>query len=110
MPIEISFGILVSRFRILSRMLAHKLGTSIDIVKCLVCLHNFLMAKECPEDVFQKFYSKKHLGDQDADENYESEESDEDEQEEEAIPTLILQNKHKIRDALASFFLHSETK
>ncbi|XP_043464545.1 protein ALP1-like [Leptopilina heterotoma] len=51
-PIEISFGILVSRFRVLLGMLTLKLSTSINIVKCLVCLHNFLMTKDGSEEAY----------------------------------------------------------
>lgn len=106
MTIEIAFGILVSRFRILSGMLTMKLSTSVNIVKCLVCLHNFLMGKECSEEVYRKFYSPKNAGDEDTDDEVsESDESYQDEAEEEVTLPHILKNKHKIRDALASFFL-----
>ncbi|XP_051153689.1 uncharacterized protein LOC127276973 [Leptopilina boulardi] len=109
MPIEISFGILVSRFRILSGMLSLKMSTSINIVKCLVCLHNFLMTIERSEEVFRKFYlgtkNQRDHDDDDDSEISESDESDEDEEEKDVASFQILKNKHKIRDALATFFL-----
>ncbi|XP_051164908.1 uncharacterized protein LOC127283849 [Leptopilina boulardi] len=61
MTIEISFGILTSRWRILLGMLSLKLETSITIVQCLICLHNFLISNEDYEDDESKLYASAKL-------------------------------------------------
>lgn len=56
MSIEDTFGILASIWQILHISLDLKLETSIKIVQCLVCLHNFLLTSEINESAENKQY------------------------------------------------------
>lgn len=61
MTIEDSFGILTTVWRILLKSLDFKLDTSINIVKCLLCLHNFLLSTELYEPNEKKTYAAENL-------------------------------------------------
>ncbi|XP_043471848.1 protein ALP1-like [Leptopilina heterotoma] len=72
--IEDTFGILVTVWRILQTTLSFKLRTSILIVKCLLCLHNFLLSKESQEPEENRKYATEKLM-QKIRENYKSNKS-----------------------------------
>lgn len=61
MTIEDAFGILTTVWRILQTTLSLNLKTSINIVKCLLCLHNFLLSKESQEPEENKKYATEKL-------------------------------------------------
>lgn len=109
MPIEISFGILASRFRVLLGVISLKLETSINIVKCLVCLHNFLMKSEITEDENKKSYANVKLVDQlfkeiqSKENDIEKEEEEEEQEQEEEIFVEKIINKNNIRNTLAKY-------
>jgi len=54
--IENAFGIMSSRWRILRRDLCYKPETAEDIVKAIVCLHNFLMVSEDDVAPLERMY------------------------------------------------------
>lgn len=103
-PIEISFGILVSRWRLLLGMLLLKLETSINIVKCVICLHNFLMTKELNEDDEEKLYANARFVNK-IHQQFGIEENEvQDEEEGEGIANEVALTKDKVREALATYF------
>lgn len=61
MTIEDAFGKLVTVWRILQTTLSFKLQTSIIIVKCWLCLHNFLLSKESQEPEENRKYATEKL-------------------------------------------------
>lgn len=81
-------------------MLTLKLSTSINIVKCLVCLHNFFMTKDGSEDTYRRFYSKDN---KDEIENTECENNDDENVEEEDVSPRQV-TKNKMRETLAIYF------
>lgn len=92
MTIKDSFGILTTVWRILQTTLNLKLRTSINIVKCLLCLHNFLLSKEAQEPEENKKYATEKLMrkirenykcNQDFNENFQRQEDENEEEDEE---------------------------
>ncbi|XP_043469400.1 protein ALP1-like isoform X2 [Leptopilina heterotoma] len=125
MSIEDTFGILASVWQILHTSLDLKLETSIKIVQCLACLHNFLLTSKInesaenrqyvTEDVLrrirERYSSNKdidlNLEAKDNDNAFENEEiehvEDEDEYEGNGINNSHI-NGQKMRNILTSYF------
>lgn len=120
MTIEDAFGILSSVWRILQTALELKLETSINLVKCLICLHNYLLEEESLETETNKKYATKELiqtirdncnlyekgsinfgyDDDDHDEQVEENDDNDDERER----TVICSKEQKIRNTLTEYF------
>lgn len=75
MTIENAFGILSTVWQILHRSLNFKLEMSINIVKCLLCLHNFLLSNELEKTPENRKYASVELLKK-IRENYESSENE----------------------------------
>lgn len=70
--IKDSFGILTAKCRILHRKMDFKLQISIDVVKALACLHNFLLTAELLLDEGDRMYVHENRDRQNDGNNYEN--------------------------------------
>lgn len=105
MTIENAFGILAARWRILLQSMEFNVQTSVDIVKCLICLHNFILSKEIDLIDKHKLYaSEKLLRDIEGTRKLEEEEI-EDDSDDDHISVFGSQ----IRNTLSHYFESEET-
>lgn len=61
MTIEDTFGILTAKWQILHKPLFFNIKTSVNIVKCLTCLHNFLIKTEKTKPAEERLYLNEEL-------------------------------------------------
>lgn len=104
MTIEDSFGILVAKWQILHKTLGFNLETSINIVKCLICLHNFLITCELNNAEENKKYANEKLWNNFAWNRNIIETTQQESEENNGEENDCHSDEWKIRDILTSYF------
>lgn len=99
MTIEDAFGILTGRLKILHKALYFNIETSIIIVKCLVCLHNFIISQEMNLPEENKMHASESFIKKNCDDNVTEIDDNEEEEDQNLCPAEI-----KIRDILTTYF------